>query len=133
MLEREKLHLGQLRFKKKSIEEKIAAYQFALYEIEEGFQREAAVGLTILETRSFRFQMDNLNLQIEELKKEVEKLIPLIEQQLEVVINATQEVSGLEKLKEKQLEEYNLTVQKAEELIISEFVTLADFKQKNER
>lgn len=46
-----------------------------------------------------------------------------IEIQLEKVVEATKEVSKLEKLEEKQLEEYRYAVQKEEEQRIEEFVS----------
>ena len=46
-----------------------------------------------------------------------------IENQLQKVIDATKEVSKLEKLEEKQLEEYRYAAQKEQEQIIEEFVT----------
>lgn len=45
-----------------------------------------------------------------------------IEQQLSVVVEATKEVKKLEKLEEKQLEEYNLAAGKENERFIEEFV-----------
>lgn len=46
-----------------------------------------------------------------------------IEQQLQVVIESTKEVSTLEKLEERQLEEYNYAANKEEELFIEEYVS----------
>ena len=46
-----------------------------------------------------------------------------IETQLQKVIDATKEVSKLEKLEDKQLEEYRYASQKEQEQIIEEFVT----------
>lgn len=45
-----------------------------------------------------------------------------IEEQLSVVVEATKEVKKLEKLEEKQLEEYNLAAGKENERFIEEFV-----------
>lgn len=52
----------------------------------------------------------------EEKKREIEK-------QLEVVVEATKEVRTLEKLEEKQLEEYNAAAGKENEQFIEEFVS----------
>ena len=46
-----------------------------------------------------------------------------MERQLKVVIAASQDVSGLNKLEEKQLEEYQLAAAKADELEIAEFIS----------
>ena len=52
-----------------------------------------------------------------------------IEMQLNVVIEATKEVSKLEKLEEHQLEEYKAAEQKENELFIEEFVSNADWRK----
>lgn len=133
VLEREKDNLSQLRYKKKSIENKIEEHRTALYEIERTFQKKVFAGLTASEMKYHRFQMNNLNLQIDELKIESQKLDPLIERQTDIVVEVSQEVSGLDKLKEKQYDEYKKLAMKAEETIISEFVVMSDFREKNMR
>ena len=52
-----------------------------------------------------------------------------IEQQLEVVIEATKEVSKLEKLEEHQLDDYKAAEQKETEMFIKEFVSNADWRK----
>ena len=52
-----------------------------------------------------------------------------IEQQLEAVIDATKEVSKLEKLEEHQLEDYKAAEQKETEMFIEEFVSNADWRK----
>lgn len=62
-----------------------------------------------------------------EYTRQLEKMISIydrqIEEQLQVVIEATREVSAIQHLKERQLEEYRYQVQKADELMIEEFVS----------
>ena len=52
-----------------------------------------------------------------------------IEHQLQVVIDATMEVSKLEKLEEQQIEEYKAAEQKENEQFIEEFVSNADWRK----
>mgnify|MGYP000086807381 FL=1 len=52
-----------------------------------------------------------------------------IERQLEVVVEATKEVSKLEKLEEQQIEEYKAAEQKETEAFIEEFVSNADWRK----
>ena len=52
-----------------------------------------------------------------------------IEQQLEAVIDATKEVSKLEKLEEHQLDDYKAAEQKETEMFIEEFVSNADWRK----
>ncbi|MBR5091329.1 MAG: flagellar FliJ family protein, partial [Ruminiclostridium sp.] len=54
-----------------------------------------------------------------------------IEQQLEVVIDATKEVSKLEKLEEHQFDDYKAAEQKENELFIEEFVSNADWRKQH--
>ncbi len=60
---------------------------------------------------------------------EVEKKEAEVEKQLNVVLRCTQDVSTLEKLEEKQIEEYKAAEQKENELFIEEFVSNADFRK----
>ena len=53
------------------------------------------------------------------------------EAQLEKVIEATKEVSKLDKLEEQQIEEYKAAEQKENELFIEEFVSNADWRKTN--
>lgn len=52
-----------------------------------------------------------------------------IERQLEVVVEATKEVSKLEKLEEQQREEYKAAEQKETEAFIEEFVSNSDWRK----
>lgn len=52
-----------------------------------------------------------------------------IERQLEVVVEATKEVSKLEKLEEQQIEEYKAAEQKENEAFIEEFVSNSDWRK----
>ncbi|MDE6732898.1 MAG: flagellar export protein FliJ [Oscillospiraceae bacterium] len=54
-----------------------------------------------------------------------------IEEQLSVVVEATKEVKKLEKLEEKQLEEYNLAAGKENERFIEEFVNTQSTRAAN--
>ena len=70
----------------------------------------------------FKGYHQSLRMQIKELENSIEEMEKKVQRQLGVVIDATKEVSSLEKLEEKQLEEYKFKVQKAEEQFISEYV-----------
>ena len=51
-----------------------------------------------------------------------------VQRQLSVVIEATKEVSSLEMLEGKQLEEYNFKAAKAEDQFIAEYVTNSTYR-----
>ncbi|MDN5377854.1 MAG: hypothetical protein PWQ76_105 [Clostridiales bacterium] len=65
--------------------------------------------------------------QIRALERSIELFGVKIEKQLVVVVEASKEVSTLEKLRDKQFEDYQKAVQKSEELFISEFVANKSF------
>ncbi len=61
-----------------------------------------------------------------EIKQEIEilkQLEEVLEEKFKAMVKAKQEVSSLDKLKEKRLEAYNYQMQKHEELLIEEFVS----------
>jgi flagellar FliJ protein len=67
--------------------------------------------------------MDNVRLQIQDLEKALVKAEQRVEKQMDVVVEANKEVTKLDKLEEKQREEYRHQVSKAEEDRIDEFVS----------
>ena len=67
--------------------------------------------------------MENTAKQLEELNIELKKAEEEVQKQREIVISASQEVSGLDKLEEKQLEEYRHEVNKENETEINEQIT----------
>jgi flagellar FliJ protein len=54
----------------------------------------------------YKFHSENTRLQLNNLYEELERAEARVEAQIKVVVSASQEVSGLDKLEEKQLEEY---------------------------
>ncbi len=82
-----------------------------------------AEGITISEIREFEFQLDNIRKQIKQLHIDLEKAQRDVDKQILVVVEADREVTKLEKLEEKQLEEYQLKVAKSEEYAIEEFIS----------
>ena len=86
-------------------------------------QEKAEKGTTVIELRKLSAQMDNVRLQIQDLEKALVKAEQRVEKQMEVVVEANKEVTKLDKLEEKQREEYRHQVSKAEEDRIDEFVS----------
>ena len=73
--------------------------------------------------KSYRFQIENMRLQLEELGKEQKRMERMVERQTQVVLEAQQEVSGLDKLEEKQREEYQHELMRADEQTIAEYIS----------
>ena len=67
--------------------------------------------------------------QIRLKEKEIAEFDKEIEKQLGVVVQISKDVNSLEKLRDKQLEEYNFKVQKSEEQFIEEYVSGVAFRR----
>lgn len=80
-------------------------------------------GTTAMRLSLHKKYVSSLQQDIYRIKAHMAQKREEIENQLQKVIDATKEVSKLEKLEEKQLEEYRYATQKEQEQIIDEFVT----------
>ena len=123
LLDEEKNRLAQLRKKKQEIDDHIESLLRELDKISVTMRQEQERGITAFQLLSYESQRTNIRRQIEQLKKEQALAKLEVKRQVQVVVQATQEVSKLDKLQDKQLEEYRKMVMKAEELEIEEFVS----------
>ena len=122
-LDEEKNKLALLRKKKQEIDDHIESLLRELDKISVTMRQEQERGITAFQLLSYESQRTNIRRQIEQLKKEQALAKLEVKRQVQVVVQATQEVSKLDKLQDKQLEEYRKMVMKAEELEIEEFVS----------
>ena len=123
LLDEEKNKLALLRKKKQEIDDHIESLLRELDKISVTMRQEQERGITAFQLLSYESQRTNIRRQIEQLKKEQALAKLEVKRQVQVVVQATQEVSKLDKLQDKQLEEYRKMVMKAEELEIEEFVS----------
>ena len=123
LLDEEKNKLALLRKKKQEIDDHIESLLRELDKISVTTRQEQERGITAFQLLSYESQRTNIRRQIEQLKKEQALAKLEVKRQVQVVVQATQEVSKLDKLQDKQLEEYRKMVMKAEELEIEEFVS----------
>lgn len=70
-----------------------------------------------------KYYMSSLSEQIKQSINNIENIQETIDKQLQIVISATKEVNTLDKLEQKQLEEYKKAETKENELFIEEFVS----------
>lgn len=122
LLDEEKGALQRIKAERDAIEENIRRLDREFAELSLKMVKAQMEGTTIVELRRLGAQLDNIRLQQEDLKKELQKAELKVEHQMKVVIAANQEVSKLDKLQERQLEEYRHEVNKAEEDRVDEFV-----------
>ncbi|MEM1485256.1 flagellar export protein FliJ [Oscillospiraceae bacterium PP1C4] len=123
LLDKEKNTLSQLRAQKNRIDDKILALEQEFEIVSKAMQEETKDGITVLKIKCYNFQMENMRRQLKQLRSEQKLMASAVENQLKIVIAASQEVAGLEKLKEKQQEEYNIVQTRAEELVVSEYIS----------
>lgn len=123
LLETQKNTLRALRSEKQELDQRAADYRAALVNAGNELKRRTAEGISMIEMRSYSFRMENLRIQIEELKKEQQRMDRRVERQTQVVLAAQQEVSGLDKLEEKQLEEYQREQMHADEQFVAEYLS----------
>lgn len=128
ILEKEKNDLAQLRSQQRALEDEKHKVEETLRLSNEEFVKKSGNGMTVIQITMFKSYHQSLSQQIKELEESIEKMDKRVQRQLKVVVEATKEVSSLEKLEEKQLEAYNFQVAKAEEQFISEYVINSTYK-----
>lgn len=128
VLDREKNDLAHLRRQQQQMLDEKSELEARLTYSNNEFCQKSGIGMTVLQITMFKSYHQSLSQQIKELEASIEKMEEKVQKQLGVVIEATKEVSSLEKLEEKQLEEYNFMVAKQEEQFISEYVMNSTYK-----
>ena len=115
LLDEEKGTLQRRKAERDQIENDIARLEGDFAALSRKMQEKAEKGTTVIELRKLSAQMDNVRLQIQDLEKALVKAEQRVEKQMDVVVEANKEVTKLDKLEEKQREEYRHQVSKAEE------------------
>ena len=123
LLDEERGTLQRRKAERDQIENDIARLEGDFAALSRKMQEKAEKGTTVIELRKLSAQMDNVRLQIQDLEKALVKAEQRVEKQMDVVVEANKEVTKLDKLEEKQREEYRHQVSKAEEDRIDEFVS----------
>lgn len=123
VLETEKNRLGQLRARQAEIEANIAALERDLAGTDRRQKEEASRGVTVLQARMYEYQKESIRYQLKQQNLELKRITIEVDRQVQVVVAASQEVTGLEKLKEKQLEDYQKEVARDNENVIAEYIS----------
>jgi len=122
-LERQKNTLSLLQADLRRIEEARETLEGTLSEQAEQLDRVYRLGSTALEIAMRKRYIVTLQQEIHIKEQQALEKQAEIERQLSVVVEATKDVKTLEKLEEKQLEEYNHAAAKENEQFIEEFVS----------
>ena len=123
LLNKEKSTLARLKKEKDELDRKIAALDVFRRKEYDSFIEKQQHGVTATDLSSHNFIMDNTRHQQEELARLLIKAKEAVATQLKVVIAISQELSGLDKLEEKQREEYRMEESHANELEIAETIS----------
>lgn len=128
VLEKEKNDLAYLHAEKNSALEHKEELEQYMKEAQDDFNYRAQKGISPMEMFMFKEYHNTLRLSIEDTTREIEKLEASIEKQTGVVTEASKDVKSLEKLEEKQLEDYKFRLTKADEAFIEEYVNSASVR-----
>ena len=96
----------------------------------EDFNQKKVEGITIIESIGFEAYLRRLEVTIKQEEKKLALIKVDEENKRNEVVAAKQDTSSLEKLKEKKLEVYHKEEQKAEEMLIEEFVSFSRIASK---
>lgn len=122
-LDRQKNALSMLQAELRRIEEARELLTEKVAEQSEQLERVCRLGSTALDIAMRKRYIVTLQQEIHVKEQMAADKRVEIEQQLSVVVEATKDVKTLEKLEEKQLEEYNHAAAKENEQFIDEFVS----------
>lgn len=123
ILEKEKGTMGRLIAERDQMEARRQGILDQLDQIHSEMDREIRRGTTIFQINAYTAVIKSGKTQLEELKKHISIRNSEIERQRQIVIEASREVKKLEKLREKQLEEYRHSEIKEQGEMISEQVS----------
>ncbi len=123
LLDEETGKLQRLRAEQTRIEQLIAQLEADFAQVSQAMRDAQAEGITALEQRGFSLQLESIRMQTHELTDLLKGVQDQVEQQTQVVVAANQEVSKLDKLKDRQYEDWQTSVRKAEEERIEELVS----------
>ena len=130
VLEKEKTTLRHLQAEKTRIEMEIENLESHRKNREEEFKN-SKNGLMASDLMLYKFHSENTRLQLNNLYEELKRAEQRIDAQIKVVVGASQEVSGLDKLEEKQLEEYRYLEAKEMQEEILEMVAKKSTEEEN--
>jgi flagellar export protein FliJ len=122
ILDREKSSLAFINAQRQKLEEEKISAKAELKRSTAEFSERAKVGVSIMQMNVFKSYQHSIGIRIKDIDDSITELSDRIERQLQRVVSATKDVNSLEKLEEKQLEEYNALLLKDNERFIAEYV-----------
>ena len=123
MLEKEKKTLASLKLKRDEIAQKIYSMEKFRDEKTLQVQQKQIEGVSMRELVSLNYLIESTRKQIQVLQVELYKAEEIVEAQRKIVLSIYQEKTGMDKLEEKQTEEYRLLEAKAAESEIMQAIS----------
>lgn len=123
LLDREKDLLHALHGERIAQEQSIASAEEQMLAMDREMRESAVYSTTAVQMRQHSFTMENTRRLLEQLRQELIEIIGRVERQTAVVLELSQEVSGLEKLRDKQRGEYDYEANREESERILEMVS----------
>lgn len=123
ILNREKSVLLSLSNELRLQEEKRDSLKEELLQIGELISQSTQSGISASMLNLYDGRRKGIRAELETLDTKISLLLASVERQKKRVAQAKQDVSGLDKLEEKQLEEYRALEKKENDLIIEEFIS----------
>lgn len=124
ILDKEKALLAALQNKRDRIQNQITGLEAFLVEQSHELQARQAKGMNAAELAGHNFIVQNTRTRLEDLRLELLNAEKELEEQRKIVMQASQEVKSIDKLEEKQLEEYQLEASRAENEERMEMLTM---------
>lgn len=124
ILDKEKALLAALQNKRDRIQNQIEELEAFLVEQSHELQARQAKGMSAAELAGHNFIVQNTRTRLEDLRLELLNAEKEVEEQRKIVMQASQEVKSIDKLEEKQLEEYQLEASRAENEERMELLTM---------
>jgi flagellar FliJ protein len=124
LLEKEKLTLASLRMEQRKLQDLIDYLFEQTAVLQAKMRRKAGSGAYAFELHSLQYQVDICLNNLKSAREEKKKVDLQVERQLQTVMTIDRERAQLEKLKEKQLEEYRLAETREASETISEYVSM---------
>lgn len=127
LLQKEKNDLANIRRLVAQTEESRARLLKKITEADEDLRQRSRGGISPQQLNLAKSYIKSLSDQIRDMDLRLEELRRASEKQLGIVVEMSKEVNTMDKLKEKQLEEYVKDRQKEEENFIEEYVSNSEF------
>lgn len=124
VLDEERGVLSHLNAKRNALQQQIDALQQRFRELSVELRTAQQQGTTIQKIRSYGVQLENIRLQLADLRVLLLAAEQEAEKQMAVVLAANQEVSKLDKLYDKQYEVYAQEAKKAQEQEVEELISM---------